>query len=333
MILFTSSQTIFWCGLLATFFELNPPEIQSMIKEGLNFAYVEEFESASVYFQHVIELFPNNPAGYFFKASLLQLEMMDGCHFNYEKEYIELMIQVRKLCEDILQKESNLWAEYYLGSSYAYQAVYEGFKKNYLETFNYGVKGGRILQGIIKKDSSFYDAYLGAGTYEYFWARASRYLPFLKLTDGNVEEAIRKLHIAANKSLYSGPTARNSLVFIYGEEKKFDIATQIIDSLLLEYPESKTFHWNKAELEFKKKNFTLACQIYEWLYKQYLNNTNYSNLAQCKLYIGKCYYEMGNRTEAKNALKEVIGYKKYQEKYPLIKAYCREAYNILSKIL
>ncbi|MEO0137232.1 MAG: tetratricopeptide repeat protein [candidate division WOR-3 bacterium] len=313
--------------------DLNPPEVQELIQSGLKFAYIERFDSAAFYFGKVVELYPENPAGYFFKSALLQLKMMDGCHFRDEKEYLDLIKKVRMLCTGILEQEENLWAEFYLGSSYAYQAVYEGLKRNYLETFNYGVKGGRILQGIIKKDSSFYDAYLGAGTYEYFWARASRYLPFLKLTDGNVEEALRKLHLAAEKSIYSGPTARNSLAFIYGEEKRFDIATLIIDSLLAEYPESKTFHWNKAELEFKKKNYEVALRNYEWLFCQYLDNTNYSNLAQCKLYIGKCHYELKNHTEAKKALKEVIGYKKYQDQYPLIKDYLREAYNLLSKIL
>jgi len=319
--------------LLITAVYLNPPEVQNLIQTGLNFAYVEDFDSASVYFDKVIEDYPDNPAGYFFKAALLQLRMMDGCHFNDEKEYLNLIKKVRTKCEEILNDEENLWAEFYLGSSFAYQAVYEGLKKNYLETFNYGVKGGRILQSIIKRDSLFYDAYLGAGTYEYFWARASRYLPFLKLTGGNVDEAIRKLHIAAEKSLYSGPTAKNSLAFIYGEEKKFEIATKIIDSLLLEYPASKTFHWNKAELEFKKKNYNVSLNTYKWLFDQYFNNANYANLAQCKLYIGKCYYELENRTESKKALKEVIGYKKYQDKYPKIKEYCREAYSLLSRIL
>jgi tetratricopeptide (TPR) repeat protein len=321
------------CYLLLATIELNPPEIQNLIQAGLEFSYIEQFDSADACFERIIEFYPDNPAGYFFKAALLQLKMMDACHFKEEKDYYMLMKEVRRICEKILQQEENIWAEFYLGSSYAYQAVYEGLKANYLETFNYGVKGGRILQSILKRDSRFYDAYLGCGTYEYFWARASRYLPFLKLGNGNVDEAIKKLHTAAEKSLYAGPTARNSLVFIYSEEKNFDIATRIIDSLLIEYPESKTFHWNKAELEFKKKNYMVAIETYQWLFSHYITEENYSNLAQCKLYIGKCHYEMGNRSEAKIALKEVIGYKKFQDEYPKIKEYCREAYSLLSRIL
>jgi len=321
--------------LLSTVSDLNPPAVQELIKSGLEFAYVEEFDSAQIYFDEVIKTYPENPAGYFSKAALLQLKMMDKCQFSEEEKYFSLMKQATKCAKKILKEEENLWAEFYLASSYAYRAVYEGFKNNYLETFQLGVKGGRMLQGIIKKDSTFYDAYLGAGTFEYFWARAARYLPILKLIGGDVNEAIRKLHVAAKKGLYSGPTARNSLAFIYSEERQYDVATNIIDSLLLEYPGSKTFLWNEAYLEFKKKNYYLAVVLYNNLYTLYdsQNEKNYSNLAQCKLLIGKCFYELKEKEMAKDALKEVIRLKKYADKYPKIKKYCREAYGLLSRIL
>ncbi len=313
--------------------DLNTLEIQKIILSGLQYAYVEKFDSARAKFDIVINQYPENPAGYFFKAALLQFQMLDECQFTREKEYRELIKKTRYRAEAILQKEENLWAEFYLGSAYAYQAVLEGYKKNYFKTFKLGVKGGRIMEGIIKNDSTFYDAYLVAGTYEYFWARASKYLPILKLAGGDVNEAIRKLHIAAEKSIYCGPTARNSLAFIYGEEGKYDTATAYIDSLLQEYP-SRIFLWSKAYLKFNEKKYKVALEIYEKLYNIYekLNDKNYANLAQCKLFIGKCLYKLNDNTGARQALKQVIGYRKYSKKYPQIKEYCREAYGLLSRI-
>ena len=205
------------CCLFTSVNNLNPPEVQVLIKAGLEFAYAEEFDSAQIYFDEIIELNPDNPAGYFFKAALLQLKMMDQCQYLEGKEYLLLMDRTARCAEKILREKENLWAQFYLGSSYAYRAAYAGFKGDYFETFKYGVKGGRLLQDIIKKDTTFYDAYLGAGSFEYFWVRAARYLPILKLMGGDVDEAIRKLHIAAEKSFYSGPTTKNFLVFIYGE--------------------------------------------------------------------------------------------------------------------
>jgi tetratricopeptide (TPR) repeat protein len=325
--------TIFF--LIAPGNNINPIEIQELILAGLEYAYVEKFDSSQTYFDKIIDLYPENPAGYFFKAALLQVKMMDECHYNNEKEYLELMERTITKAEKILEQKDNLWAKFYLGSSYTYRAVYEGFKNNYLETFTFGVKGGRILQDIVKKDSTFYDAYLGAGSFEYFWARAARYLPLLRLIGGDVKEALRKLQIAAEKSLYSRQTAKNSLVFICGEEGQYDRAAAIADDLLRQYPESKTFLWSKANLEFKRKNFALAVDLYHDLFTRYdeQNKKNYSNLAQCKLLIGKCYYELDEKEKAKEALKDVIFYKKYSDQYPHIEGYSREAYGMLSRLL
>jgi len=321
--------------LLISSFLTNPPEVESLTKLGLEYAYVEKFDSAGIYFDEIIRNHPNNPAGYFMSGALLQLKMMDECRFDEEKQYFALMRQAIKCAETILEDEYDPWAKFYLASSYVYQAVYKGYRKDYLETFKLGVKGGMMMQELIREDTTFYDAYLAAGTFEYFWARAARYLPFLNLGGGDIKGAIEKLHIAAERSRYSGPTARNSLVFIYGEENEYERAEAIIDSLLNEYPASRTFLWNKAELEFKNKKFRVAAGIYQELYARYevLNDKNYANLAQSRLYIGKCFAELGEKDEARRNLKEVIRYKEFSDMYPQINGYCREAYALLNRLL
>ena len=322
------------CCLLSASLNLNPPEVQTLVISGLEYAYIEQFDSAQIYFDAVIDSYPDNPAGYFFKAALLQLKMMDQSQFTDEQQYLKLTRQSVKLSEMILDAEENLWAEFYLGSSHTYRAVYEGLKSDYYETFKYGVKGGRILQGIIEKDSTFYDAYLGAGSFEYFWARAAHYLPILKLGGGNVNEAIRKLHVAAENSIYSNRTAQNSLVFIYGEENNYSLAHSLNDQLLTLYPDSKTFLWGKADLEYKEENFPAALETYCELLARYEaeENKNYSNIAQCKLFIGKCHLKLDENDKARKALKGVVRLKSHADKYPLIKEYCREAYGLLSRI-
>jgi len=321
--------------LLSVSIDINPPEVEDLIKTGLEYAYTEQFDSASIYFNEITQNYPENPSGYFMEAALLQLKMMDECRFNEEERYLILMKKAVKYSERILEEGDNSWAKFYLANAYVYQAVYRGYRKDYFETFTLGVKGGRMMQELMKEDSTFYDAYLAAGTFEYFWARATRYLPFLNLGGGDVEGAIEKLHIAAENSLYSGPTARNSLVFIYGEEGEYERARVIIDGLLVEYPASRTFLWNKAELEFRSENYGIATDLFERLYDRYnaQNDKNYANLAQCRLYIGKCLAELGDKANARSNLKEVIRLKEYSDTYPQIKGYCREAYALLSRLL
>jgi len=287
-----------------------------------------------VYFQEVLYEFPENPAGYFFSAALLQLQMMDGCHYENENTYYAYLQQAIEKAQAILEQEDNIWARFYLGSCYTYRAVFEGLKKNYYETFTYGVKGGKILKEIIARDSTFYDAYLGAGTYEYFWARAARYLPILNLGGGDVPEAIRKVRCAAMHSVYLGPTALSSLAFIFGEEKDYPQANMIIDELLTAYPSGRTFLWSKADLEMKQEHYESAAVIYRSLHDTYrtLESPNYANCAQCKLFEGTCYYELKKFDAAQEVLKTVISYKMYADRYPIIKNYCREAYSLLTRL-
>jgi tetratricopeptide (TPR) repeat protein len=314
--------------------DLNPPDLQEMIQKGLEYAYIDQYDSTEVFFHKALDAYPDNPAGYFFNAALLQLRMMDACHYDHEEEYFFLLNTAIAKAESILAIKEDAWAQFYLGSSYTYWAVFEGLRKDYLETFTYGVKGGKILQEITSKDPTFYDAFLGAGTYEYFWARAARYLPMLNLGGGNVVQAINKIKVAADSSLYSGPTAFNTLAFIYGEEKDYALAMEIIDTLLTLYPRSRTFLWTKADLEMDQEHYDVAAVIYLQLHDIYarLDEPNYANCAQCKLLEGTCYYKMKHKEAAREALKMVIQYKTHAERFPVIKEYSREAYGLLARI-
>ncbi|MBE0433531.1 tetratricopeptide repeat protein [candidate division WOR-3 bacterium] len=325
---------VFLC-FCVSLLDLNPSEIEHLIKAGLEHAYVEGFDSARFYFEEVVREQPLNPTGYFFCAALIQLKMMDECRLDEEKMYYEMMRKTVRLAEDILSEEDDRWARFYLANSYIYQAVYKGWRKDYFETFKLGIKGGRMMQELVREDSLFFDAYLAAGTFEYFWARASRYLPFLNIGGGDVQSALRKLHLAADKSRYSGPTARNSLAFIYGEEGEYEKAAAIVESLRAEYPASKTFLWSEADLEFKRRDYRSAADLYEDLYQRYdaLANKNYANLAQCRLYVGKCLAELGEKDGARAHLKEVIRFKEHSGRYPQIKEYMREAYTLLNRLL
>jgi tetratricopeptide (TPR) repeat protein len=314
--------------------DLNPPELQETILAGLQHAYVDNYDSAMVFFQDARTTYPDNPAGFFFSAALVQLEMMDACRDDYEGTYFGYLQQAIEKAQTILEQRDDPWAHFYLGSCYTYRAVYEGLQKNYYATFTYGVKGGKILKELIENDPSFYDAYLGAGTYEYFWARAARYLPILSLGGGDVPEAIRKIHLAATKSIYSGPTAFNSLAFIYSEEKDYARADSIIDRLLIDHPNARVFLWTKADLEMKQERYGSAAAIYGMLHDVYIGLPvpNYANCAQCKLLEGTCYYKSDEPDAARDAFRTVISYKEYADRFPTIKDYSREAYGLLTRI-
>ncbi|MEO0225669.1 MAG: hypothetical protein ABIL05_01825 [candidate division WOR-3 bacterium] len=309
--------------------DLNPPEVQNYIQRGLNFAYVESFESASAWFDSVIINYPNNPAGWFFKAALIQVYMMDACRNDREKEYYHLIDSAVVRAERNLNNGQNPWALYYLGSSYTYRAVYEGVKKNYWTAFSLGLKGGKILKRLIELYPEFYDAYLGAGSFDYFWARASHYLPVLKLV-GDFNKGIEEIKVARDRSIYSQVAAQNALVWIYTQEKNFVEGIKLAEDLLTRYSNSRTFLWSMAGILTASKNHERAIFYYQRLYNIYdsLNEKNYANLAQTKLCIARSFFEIKKNKEARQACDQVISFYRYHRQYPQIIDYVNEAKRI-----
>ncbi len=306
--------------------DLNSPQVQDYILKGLEYAYVESFDQAGAWFDSVKNNYPENPAGWFFKAALLQVYMMDGCRNDRETEYYELIDSAIARANKNLDNDQNPWALYYLGSSYTYRAVYEGSKKNYWTAFSLGLKGGKLLKKLIELFPEFYDGYLGAGSFDYFWARASRYLPVLKLV-GDFNKGVEEITIAKNKSIYSRVTAQNALVWIYIQEGKFSNGIPLAEGLLKEYPNSRTFLWSMAGIHMANKKYELAQSYYEKLYAIYdsLDEKNYANMAQSRLYIAKCLFELKKNKEARIACDQVIGFYRHRDQYPQIVSYVNEA--------
>lgn len=315
---------ILLCLLFAV--DLNPPDMQDLIQSGLEYAYVESFDSAAVWFDSALKTHPDFPAGWFYKAALLQVAMMDGCRSDRELEYFALLDSAIAKAGRYLGDGSNPWALYYLGSAYTYKAIHEGSKKNYWTAFSHGLKGGKILKNLVETYPEAYDAYLGAGSFDYFWARASGYLPVLRLV-GDFTKGVEEIKVAQEKGTYSRVTAQNALVWIYTQEGKQAEGIRLADDLVARYPNSRTFLWSRAGLLLAGRKYEAALVDYERLYAIYdsLSERNYANLAQAKLLAAKCLLELDRTKEARSACDAAIGFYRYRNQYPQINAYVNEA--------
>ncbi|HID32377.1 MAG TPA: tetratricopeptide repeat protein [bacterium (Candidatus Stahlbacteria)] len=276
---------------------LNPPDVVTLVTRGLDHAYVEEFDRAEVYFDSVIKSHPDNPAGYFFKSALIELYIMDSYDFEREDEFFALIDTTIKKAKAILKRERNGWAQFYYAAALVYRAVYEGFQRNYWATFRHGVKGGAEMMKVIEIDSTVYDAYLGIGVYEYFWATASRYIPILKLF-GRWEDGVKKIEIARDSGLYSSVTAINALSWIMTVESKPEIAIALAETLLVRYPKSRTFRWTLARAYLAGERIDDALSLYQELLDYYQNDKNVTNIAQVNLDIARCLITGGRGEEA-----------------------------------
>jgi hypothetical protein len=83
------------------------------------------------------------------------------------------------------------------------------------------------------------DVLLGLGTFDYYTARLSGFLKFLTyllIHQGNKEEGLRKMNVAAREAVYSSTEAKSMLIHIYlFMEEEYQKALVLIDELAKKY--------------------------------------------------------------------------------------------------
>ncbi|MEO0096909.1 MAG: hypothetical protein ABIK78_02305 [candidate division WOR-3 bacterium] len=265
----------------------------SIIKEGLNYAYNLDFKKAESCFYYVSKLDSNDPSGYFFQSALLQAIMLDSFYDRYRNIYYEKIKRTVK----IAKKNPS---DFYLGCAYLYWALFEGWRKNYWQSYFLGMEIPKYLNRALEKDRNLFDCYLGLGLYEYFKARANKYIFSLKLF-GDREKALRFMKLASDSSKILKITAQYAYAWILTEEKRFNEAESILKELLEHYPNNKIFLRLLRDMYYKKGDYQKCLMICERL-----KDLEKRRILENELITGKVYYFLKDYKKAKEHFNFII---------------------------
>ncbi|MCS7249307.1 MAG: hypothetical protein NZ608_00035 [candidate division WOR-3 bacterium] len=265
----------------------------TLIKEGLNYAYHLNFKKAESCFYYVSKMYPDDPTGYFFQSLLLQLIMLDSFNDRYKNIYYE------KLKKTINLAKKNP-SDFYLGCAYLYWALFEGWRKNYWQSYFLGIKTPYYFKQALIKDSSLFDCYLGLGLYEYFKAKANKYIFSLKIF-GDKEKALKFLSLANDNSKILKITSKYAYAWVLAEERKFNEAEAIIKTLLDYYPNNKIFLRLLRDIYYKKGDYQKCIATAKKL--QILEKRK---ILENELVLGKAYYFLKDYKKAKEHFEFII---------------------------
>lgn len=318
-----------WLSILLS---LNPPQLEAIIKDGLEYAYQGDYPSALDCFRHLRELYPSNPAGYFFEAALWQVWMLDNSSAEKEPIFYALIDSTIWRAESIIEKRADPWAYFYLGAAYIYRATYEGWRRRYLRSLVDGVRGQRLLARALSLDPTLYDVYLGIGAYEYFRARANRYTLGIPIF-GDPENGIEKMRLCAERGRYFAVTAQHALAWALTTEGRPEEALPYTSSLLECYPQNLTFRWQLVEIRLAQSEWDEAIRLSRELEAQFASNSppNYGNLAQAKLKLAKAYYGKGGWEECARLVMEIRELAPYKDRYIGVSDCLKEAKSLLRR--
>lgn len=311
-------------------------DIEQLIKDGIDATIKEDYDLAQLNFNQIIFQRPEDPAGYFFLGSVYQMQMMDYASAFKRKDFFKNMRKSIKLAEKRIEKdEADIWAHFYLGNSYGALAIYEGKRGRLWKGFKYALKAKSAIKKAVKLDSTFYDCYVGLGSYHYWTSVITKPIHFLPFFKDERKRGIEELKIAGEKSIYSKEAANYGLIWIYIEEKHFGKAIKLAEKMDKKYPETKLFLWPIAEAYYLKKDWVNSIFYYQKLLKKIGNpdKSRYINTIECRYRIAESFYRMGKKKECIKECERILSYRLDKDIEKRLKDQLKKTKNLLKKCL
>lgn len=321
----------------ASMYSLQPDSFQAAILDkALACVYKDSFETALACIDSLIITNNNYWPAYVIKAGIIYTEMTDDEDYERKDYFINLIDSSLVGLDKFLKNNpDDKWGLFFKGTALGYLAVWKGHHGSWYQAIVKGLKAGKFFDEAHKRDSLFYDAYLGLGNLHY-WRSAKlgiiRKLPFIS---DKREQGIEELKLAIEKSQLSSTAAALGLSWVYIDQKNYRLAVALTDSLINHGIDGRAVLWPNAIAEFKRGNargtiekFTL---IREGLIRK--GNQNYYNLILTGYCLGLAHYWKRENGKALEYFNEILGYELSKEVAKRASKKLKKAQNYREKIL
>ena len=221
----------------------------------LDLIYNMDFDAALRAVQHLIDLAPAHPAGYFYRAATYwQWRLIT--HDPPQRamllsQFQESTQRARDLAERLPAAQA-AEAAFYLGAVYGMQARMHFVEQQYIRALLAAKQGSTYLQQCVVRAPDWYDAYAGLGTYQYVLSRVPGVwrgiVQQLIGIAGDRNKGLQALEQARTAGRLSVPEAGSLLAKIYmlpGEEQ-YDKAYALLENLVQRYPHNSDYRYRLA---------------------------------------------------------------------------------------
>jgi len=283
-----------------------------MLREGQELLFNDRFSAVDSLYDSYIEAYPDDPAGYLFKAAALIGEMADQEQNLYPELSGQLLDSVEVLVTrslDTCSNEVRAWMYLMLGHAKAYRSLWESRFGSAFAAIKLGFAARSAYTRGLEADSSLYDLYFGLGCYHYWKSARAGLLRWFRNLKNEKDKGIAELYLAADSSLLSREVSRSALIWIWLEEKEYDSAIVISREFLEYYPDGKSFLWPLATACYKLKNYESALEAYRRLRARIAQAPgNFYNLIECDHNISRCLEKLDRRKEARRHAQKIMTY-------------------------
>ena len=305
------------------------------IINGVELGISENYDDALRQFSKLAESNPDDPGPHFFLATIWQSKMMDFETQIWQQEFERAIDQTLSLAKARLnQNQYSLNDRFFHASALAYKSFQISRTGHYLKGLQLALKAVDGLDAVVAHDSSYFDAYLGIGSYLYWRSYLTRHftwLPFFKDQRQRGIDFIKKAYAFGSISRWA---ALSNLAWIYIQEKQFEDAIECAQSGLEAFPNSRFFLWPLGDAQFHNSDFNKARKTYQVLLKSVVQEefNNHYNEIVLHLKIAKCWFELGDMEASFLHAKKVLEIEPHQEVAKRLSDKRKDARALIAKI-
>ncbi len=238
-------------------------KFQKQIKNGLNYLYNFNLEKAEEVFSKIKTKNQDHPAGYHYESIINLWHFLDQKKDSDKTEFLNLSDSVILKSKDILDEDDqNPFVYFLLGMTYSYRAMIYARDVEYLNVLWSTKESYKYLNKALEIDSTYYDAYLGLGLYNFAVSQTPPAWKWaLELTDitGDKKLGVEYLKLAADKGNLATIEAKFYLSQVLSEFlMEYSSSEKYLSSLIFNYPNNILFRYGMALLYIRETKLSNA---------------------------------------------------------------------------
>lgn len=289
---------------------LRDSRIHTLAVHGIDLTWQQKYREADSVFRVMTREFPNHPAGYAYRAGVMQTRAVDH-ELRVDVAVFDSLINrsKEKAAEMIGAGGDNAkWGYFFLATAEGCDSYARIYRGDWMTGALRGVASSSEFKDAIARDSLLYDAYAGLGGFFYWRSRKTEYFNWLPFVGDDRPKAYALLNKTVEHGVYNRFTALSMLAAIYNDAGLYENAVESAQTGLSRYPSNQVFLWalTTAFEKLGKRQEAVAA------YKQLLTSLRqdeggcpYNELV-CRLNISRLKLEMGDTLYVRGILTEIL---------------------------
>ena len=277
---------------------LDDPVVDQRVQQGIDNLYNFDFYKAESDITEVINLRPEHPVGYFFRAMIQWERIISNFDDDSQDEKLyQLLDVVIGMCEKRLDENpKDVTALFFKGGAVGFRGRLRGNRGKWLGAANDGIVALPLVRKAYELEPNNYDVLLGIGIYNYYAVVIPDKYPIVKPV----------------------------MIFFSSGDRKKGLEQLRQASLYAKYAKVEATYFLMQNYFMFEKDYTHALELAGKLHEKYPNNSMFHR------YLGRCLVSMGYLGEANDIFIDIV--KRYSQKQRGYDTYdAREAFYYIGK--